>query len=248
VKSLPFKVSDRTVRSVLSKNGYKSRIQVKKPFISPQNVKNRLDWARKHKDWTVEQWKKVLWSDESPFVLKFAQRERVWRQSGERYLKECTKGTVKHDKKVNVWGCFASNGVGALYRVNGILKKEQMRQILMRQMIPSVKTLFPDNNFLFQQDNDPKHTSKVVQTYLKNKGVQLLDWPAQSPDLNPIENLWSILDKRLKDRVCSNESELFEILERGWKELDINLLTNLVASMPRRCQAVLESKGFATKY
>jgi transposase len=79
-------------------------------------------------------------------------------------------------------------------------------------------------------------------------GVPILEWPSQSPDLNPIENLWSILDANLKNRTPQNEQELFEVLEEGWKELPIDLLERLSDSMPRRIEAVIKAKGFATKY
>ena len=75
-----------------------------------------------------------------------------------------------------------------------------------------------------------------------------MDWPAQSPDLNPIENLWSILDKHLSNRKPKIESELFELLRNKWEQLDMSILRKLVDSMPDRCRAVIANKGFPTKY
>ena len=105
-------------------------------------------------------------------------------------------------------------------------------------------------NLIFQHDNDPKHRSKVVQKYLHNTNVVLLDWPSQSPDLNPIENVW----KHLKDKLAesyekaSSLDHLFELVKQVWAEVDVNYLQTLVDSMPRRCAAVIKAKGWATKY
>ena len=159
-----------------------------------------------------------------------------------------TQASVKHDKKINVWGCFSAHGVGNLFRIHGIMLKEHYNNILISQMVPSAQRLFPNQNWIFQQDNDPKHTAIINKTWVANNNISTFEWPAQSPDLNPIENLWSILDKQCRDRRPGNENELFQILEEKWKSLDISLLTKLVDSMPKRCQAVIDSKGYPTKY
>ena len=84
--------------------------------------------------------------------------------------------------------------------------------------------------------------------YLRNQNIQVLEWPAQSPDLNPIENVWAELNRRLRKRKCNSEEELFELLTKTWKELDAEYLQKLIESMPRRCAAVIKSKGFPIDY
>ncbi len=93
-----------------------------------------------------------------------------------------------------------------------------------------------------------KHTANRVKQWFTDEEVSIMPWPAQSPDLNPIENLWSILDQRLRGRKCNNRTQLIEALKKGWEELDESILTRLVDSMPSRIQKVIEAKGFATKY
>ena len=119
-------------------------------------------------------------------------------------------------------------------------------------LLPSLDKLYPQHDagddYIFQQDNDPKHTCHLVRDWLQDMHMPLLAWPAQSPDLNPIENLWSILDKRLSHRTPQNEAELFAVIESGWNALDQPLLQSLVESMPRRCQAVIDNRGYPTKY
>lgn len=241
-----------TIRARISSTGrVKSYYKLKKPFVSEANRVKRLNWAREHKDWSVEKWRTVLWSDESPFQLRFHQRSRVWVHPTERFLPEALTGTVKHEVKINVWGCFTAHGVGNLHRIHGNMNRHMYKDILQTQLVPSVNKLFPGNlknKFIFQQDNDPKHTARIVKTWLKKNMSNVMDWPAQSPDLNPIENLWAILDKRLASRKPKNEEELFETLQEGWNNLDKALLTKLADSMPRRCEAVIKNKGYPTKY
>ena len=107
------------------------------------------------------------------------------------------------------------------------------------------------DTIIFQQDNDPKHTAKTVKDYIQRARYLVLEnWPAQSPDLNPIENLW----KELKTRIYrirprpTNKNELFDLIKREWEALPVDLLKTLVHSMPRRIAAVIKNKGGHTKY
>ena len=243
------RISSRTVRRRLAESGeFENGWAETTPFISDKNRKYRLTWCYEHRDWTIEQWRKVLWSDESPFELRCRRRFRVWRRKTEKYHPKNCKGTVKHDKKIQVWGCFAAHGVGNLFRVEGILDQHGYHSILQWQMKPSVNRLFPNKDCIFQQDNDPKHTAHSIRNYLANYEVPTLPWPSQSPDLNPIENLWSILDMKVKDRSPKNEKQLFEVLQVAWQSLEPELLTKLADSMPNRIEAVIAAKGYSTKY
>lgn len=110
-----------------------------KPFISPANRAKRLQWCRARQHWSMDEWCKVLWTDESPFVLRFNRKKRVWWRQ---YAVQCMTGSVKHDKKIMVRGCFAAHGVGALFIVDGILEQRQYRDILDTYMlVPSKEVL-----------------------------------------------------------------------------------------------------------
>ena len=242
-------ISTRTISRVLVDHGGLNACKAaKKLLLSEKNRIARLDFARRYQNWTIDQWKQVLWSDESKFLLRKQGSRVVRRPVGTRYSDEYTIKTIKHDDYVMIWGCFTWNGVGKLHQIKGIMDSEMYRQVLIHQMIPSSRDLFGRNNFIFQHDNDPKHTSGIVKRYIENKGLNLLPWPAQSPDLNPIENLWSELDSRLSKRTCNTETQLMTVLQEGWANLDHNYLQKLVESMPRRCKAVIKARGRATKY
>jgi len=219
-----------------------------KPFISPTNRAKRLQWCRARQHWSVDEWRKVLWTDESPFVLRFNRKKRVWRRANERYAVQCMTGSVKHDKKIMVWGCFAAHGVGALIRVDGILEQRQYRDILDTYMLPSKEVLFGDGEWIYQQDNDPKHTAILTSNWFIENYVPIMEWPSQSPDLNPIENLWTIVDQAASSREPQNEEELLEVLQGAWHSIPHEMLDKLVCSMPSRCAGVIANNGYPCKY
>lgn len=151
---------------------------------------------------------------------------------------------------VMVWGCFAKNGVGNLDFIPTTMTKEVYIDLLNRNLKESARKLGLTRSFTFQQDNDPKHTAKVVQQWFQQQHIKVMDWPAQSPDLNPIENLWNELDRKLRRRPDQpkNVKELENFLKEEWAKIDQETTAKLVGSMPRRIQAVKEAKGGHTKY
>ena len=242
-------VSRWTVARRLSEAGLHARIAAKKPFVSKKNIKARLDFAKTHVGWTEKDWKKVLWSDESKFNLINSDGiPYVRRPPNTRFDPKYTIGTVKHGGgNVMVWGCFSWSGVGPLRRVEGIMEQVQYRDILEKTMLPFAKKKMP-RGWTFQHDNDPKHTAKSVKNFLSDKTVRVLEWPAQSPDLNPIENLWHKLQQGIRGKKFKKPDELFAALQTEWSQLPSDYMHKLVESMPRRCQAVIKSKGAPTKY
>lgn len=131
------------------------------------------------------------------------------------------------------------------------MDKKVYHNILVRHAVPSGHRLI-GNNFVFQDDNDPKHASNYCRNYLRRKegaGVlKIMDWPAQSLDLNPIEQIWELLDRDFdKSRVKSKETLWFE-LKRCWESINVDVLKKYIDSMLERCKAVIKAKGGHTKY
>jgi DNA-binding CsgD family transcriptional regulator len=248
------KVSVTTVKDRLKKVGLNGRVARKKPLLSEANRKARLQWAKEHRHWSADDWRNVIFSDESPFTLfQTSGKQYVRRRPGEEWKDECLFPTVKHGGgKIQVWGCFSWNGGGPMYRVKDKLTGAQYRQVLKTHMAPYLRQFEIDNKCeaIFQHDNDPKHTSKVVQAYLKNKAIVVLDWPSQSPDMNPIEHSWKAVKDRIFSRVdhATNLNEVFEIAKEEWKKLDVSYFQKLIKSMPRRVEAVYQARGRHTKY
>ena len=118
--------------------------------------------------------------------------------------------------------------------------------ILKQSMIPSLWKL--GRRAVFQHDNDPKHTSKTTTALLKKLRVKVMDWPSISPDLNPIEHLWGILKRKVKQRKVSNIHQLRDVIKDEWKRIPVATCEVLVNSMPKRVKAVLENNGGHTKH
>ena len=127
------------------------------------------------------------------------------------------------------------------------MDKCKCRDILENSMLPHAGVKL-ELGWIFQHDRDPKHTSHLVRTWLNNQEIEVLDWPAQSPDLNPIEHLWEVLGRRIRNENPKNLNDLVQKLELEWSKISSDCIQTLVDSLPQRCKAVIASKGCATKY
>jgi len=119
---------------------------------------------------------------------------------------------------IMVRGCFTWSGIGNLARIEGIMTAEGYIDVLCENLEESLLKLGLENNFVFQQDNDPKHKAKKTTAFFKSNKVKLLEWPLQSPDLNPIENLWAYLDVNKTN--ISDKTSYYAILQKAWEEID----------------------------
>ena len=147
-----------------------------------------------------------------------------------------------------VWGCMAASGGGNLVFIVGTMNKEDYPQILRDNLPPRVERLGLGQSQVFQQDIDSKHSAKLVMEWLLYRTPKQLDHPAQSPDLNPNEYLWELLNKQIRKRTITSQDMLRSVLVEEWQKISSEVTRNLVDSMPRRLQAVIKAKGKQTKY
>ncbi len=208
----------------------------------------RLTWAKEKKNWTVGQWSKVLFSDESKFWISFGnQGPRVWRKGGEAHSPSCLKSSVKFPQSVMIWGAISSAGVGPL-----CFKKTTTSQHPFTKTFWSTSCFLLLTSFLkmliFQQDSAPAHTAKSTKSWLNDHGVGVLDWSGNSPDLNSTENLWGIVKRKMRNKRPKNADELKATVKETWASIPPQQCHKLITSIPRRINAVIKAKGAPTKY
>lgn len=243
----------RRVRKLLQQQGLNGRVRRKKPLLRPEHVEKRKLWAEDMADMTADDWRGVVFSDESKFNLFGSDGKQYCRRRPHEELEERNvKKTVKHGGgSVMVWGCITEFGPGRLHRVEGKMNARMYAQILEEDFLGTLR----DKNLrledvVLQQDHDPKHKSKFVTNWLHYNDVKTLRWAPFSPDMNIIENAWDQLDDKIRARkpLPSNCEELWEALQEEWANLDMSYIDNLYDSLPRRVEALKEAQGKYTKY
>ncbi len=142
---------------------------------------------------------------------------------------------------------MSSAGVGPLCFLKSTFNADIYQELLENFMLPSADQLYGDADFIFQQDLTPAHTAEDTKSWLNDHGVGVLDWPANSPDLN-IENLWSIIKRKMRNKRSNNADELKATVKETWASIPPQQCHKLITSMPRRIEAVIKTKGAPTKY
>jgi hypothetical protein len=246
-------VCTRTIRNYLKLLKLKCRVARRRPLVNYFQRKRRVEWARRLITKPSSFWKKCLFSDESRITLLDSDvQERIYRADGEAELPQHMRGTVKHCPAVTIWGCFSNKGVGHLRFVGN---SERMNTAWYLTVIENEAHQTLQEQFggvaqaHFQDDGAPCHRSKAVLARCQQLGIKKLEWVGQSPDCNPIENLWSFLKKRVRDANPKTVDELKETILHVWNiGIPLHYCQSLCASMTSRLHAVIRKRGFPSKY
>jgi transposase len=246
--SLP--ASTRTIRRRLLKEfKLPSCRPAKKAMLSKKNIRDRLTFCRKYKDWTAQDWKKTMFSDESTFSQFASYIRHVRRPAKQRYNIRYVVPTVKQAPTVMVWASFSASGRGGIWFMpkNTTINAQVYLGILKEKLNTHMNIL---KCKVFQHDGAPCHRAAVVTNWLRQKHIEVLGpWPGSSPDLNPIENMWTMIKQKVAATNPTSEKSLIDAIKRVWTTaITPEYCAKLSDSMPARIAAVLGAKGHYSKY
>ncbi|GFY01134.1 transposable element Tcb2 transposase [Trichonephila clavipes] len=242
-------MSASSIRRRLLHRGLRARVPLYKIPLTANHRRLRLQWAHEHRTWQAD-WHQVVFSDESRFILwDHDGRIRGRRYAGERCLPECV--IERHNcltPGVMVWGAISCQRQSNLVRIEGNLNSNRyVREVLQPEVDPFLQVL---HAAVFQQDNARPYVAKTARDFCSAQHMQLLPWPAYSPDMSPIGHVWDLVGRCLArdPRPAALKAELLLRIQAIWNSLPQADIQNLFNSMPRRIATLVAVRSGYTKY
>jgi len=231
------KVSNRTIQMTLKAAGIRKWIPEKVPPLTETHKRNRVKWCHEYlnQDWSI-----VVFTDES-YVELFRSKIQLWARS-KPYAK-----SYSHPPKIMIWGGISLRGKTPLKVDCGYIDSDRYQDIIHECLMENMSNLYPEG-YILQQDNARCHTSKSTTEWFDKQGITVLKWPAMSPDLNPIENLWSVIKGRLEKLDPSRMEDMKYGIEKIWEDIDQELLESLIGSMKKRMELCIAAEGEKINY
>jgi transposase len=227
------KVTDRTIRGTLKRQGYIKLIPRKIPMLTRAMKANRVKWCYAHLN---DNWDTTIFSDETIFQF-YRTSAKQWTKHG-----KPRKPAPPHGPQLLIWGGISSRGKTSLAFVDGTVDTRKYCEILEQHLL-DYATKFPDG-WRFQQDNAPSHRAKITQEWLQEHNIDVLEWPANSPDLNPIENCWWLIKNAVEGQDPQTPEKWKETIVKTWE----NQGSHFVHNMRNRLQKCIDAKGDVIHY
>jgi len=250
---------DRTLRKAFAKEGYARRVARRKPLLDARQRQLRLDFALAHHEWTIEDWRRVIWTDEC-YIWLSGTLNRTWvtRRPSEVYHDDCLVPKFPQKNSIMIWGGILGSKKTPLVlwdRNNWgtITSQSYVDHVL----IPALQPFWQHESggsfgedLWIMEDGAPAHRARYTQSVQQNWGMRKLNWPPCSPNLNPIENVWRILKDALNKRTPhpAGMPGMKAAIEEEWQRISEDIILSFIDSMPRRIEAVIAAAGGHTKW
>jgi hypothetical protein len=246
-------VSTWTIRRTLKRLKLRNFKAQRKPFVNSFQRFRRIRWAKKFLYKPLSFWRRTVFSDETQICLfQGGKNVRVYRGLGEGHLSQHLSPTVKHSPALMIWGCMSYKGTGriAFLEPNRRMNSEWYSSILEGPVQNTIVEHFGVGRQVnFQDDGAPCHRSRVVEVKCNDLGIRRLEWPGQSPDANPIENLWKIVKNKVRLQQPQTVAALKDAINDVWNNgIPVSLCQHLIGSMQNRLHAIIRQHGYPTKY
>ena len=149
-----------------------------------------------------------------------------------------------------IWGCICYDGVGTLTAVEGNINSAKYIDILDKNLWSVVVWYFEGKEYLFMDDNAPVHRPNTAENYKDQNEVTSMEWPAKSPDLSTIENIWLYKKRELQKSAVdiTTKNDLLREIQSVWRNIELDYMRNLYQTIPDRLNDVIEMKGHLTKH
>jgi transposase len=240
-------VSRERIRQIIKKDNRAIYAKMlKKPLLTDRHIQARLSWARGVMDFGTK-WRQVIFTDEKKFSCDGPDGFKMYWHDLSKDKKVCMSRNFK-GKGIMIWGAFSYNGKCRLRFITDRMNSEKYTDML-ENCIDEFEDI-AGTDFIFQQDNAAIHVSKKSKEWFRSKDIELLSWPAISPDMNPIENLWGIIarDVYRNGRQFKDVASLKLQILQSWMNITNEMLRKLVDSMPSRVFELINNKGSHTSY
>lgn len=219
--------------------------------LSPAHVASRERWAMQRVHWRVQQWRRVIFTDECRFRLfRSDGRIRVWREPRQELLRPHVQECDRQSQSLHVWAGISLNSKTDLVFLQRNVNSNTYGDLLQRHLLPYMDRVFEGAaNCILQDDNAPPHRAACVRQLKEQLQIRTLRWPSRSPDMNPIEHVWSAMKRSITtENPPQNLAQLRQRLHETWTQLPQDLIQRLILGMPRRINSLLLSRGGYTRY
>lgn len=241
-------VSRETIRRRLRSQGYRARTRRIVPMISKNNKKKRFQYAKDNIDQPQSHWKNMMFVDEKKFdLIMKPRRGYVWRKDNTALDNGNTDQNMR-SQSIMVWGSFGHKGVGKLVFIDSTMTAIRYRDLLKKHLRASARKIGLKKGWILLQDNDPKHKSKIVQSELQSMGIKSIKHPPQSPDMNPIENLWDLVERAIPVSKRSNLVTFENAILEAWNNISVEICNTYAISMSNRISELYRARGSNTSY